>query len=63
MGGYRGRQQHVFDQCYKALYDLLGQQKIRPFVDETLGFEQLPTGLKRLFDRQSKGRIMFDPGI
>jgi NADPH2:quinone reductase len=61
MGGYRGRDNKSFDDCYEVLYEMLGNDKIHPLVDQVIGFEGLPEMMQRLANRKSKGRIMFDP--
>jgi D-arabinose 1-dehydrogenase-like Zn-dependent alcohol dehydrogenase len=37
------------------------EDRINPLVDAVVGFDQLPEMLQRLANRQSKGRIVFDP--
>jgi|Marorgknorr_s2lv_3_1036020.scaffolds.fasta_scaffold00248_20 NADPH2:quinone reductase len=61
MGGYRGRSEAPFEQCYAELYQLLIDGKIDPLVDEVIGFNDLPNALKRLADRKTKGRVVFVP--
>jgi NADPH:quinone reductase-like Zn-dependent oxidoreductase len=62
MGGYRGRDEKPFDDCYRELYAMLMKGRISPLVDAVVGFDQLPEMLERLSKRKSKGRIVFDPG-
>ena len=62
MGGYRGRDDKPFDDCYRELYAMLMEDRINPLVDAIVGFDQLPEMLQRLANRKSKGRIVFDPG-
>ncbi|MBT5686836.1 MAG: zinc-binding dehydrogenase, partial [Gammaproteobacteria bacterium] len=61
MGGYRGRDEKPFDDCYRELYTMLIEDRISPLVDAVIGFDQLPEMLQRLANRQSKGRIVFSP--
>ena len=63
MGGYRGRDDVPFKQCYEELYDLLLAGTISPLVDEVIGFEGLPGAFQRLADRQTKGRVVFTPAL
>ncbi len=62
MGGYRGRDDKPFKQCYDELYQLLLDKKISPWVDEVVGFDSLPDAMLRLANRQTKGRVIFNPG-
>ena len=50
-----------FARCYAELNAWLLEGKIKPWVDDVVGFDELPTALKRLADRQTKGRLVFDP--
>ena len=61
MGGYRGRNNQAFTDCYDTLYDMLVAGKINPLIDSVVGFDGLPDALKQLADRKTKGRIIFDP--
>mgnify|MGYP001828027850 CR=1 FL=1 len=61
MGGYRQVDPAPFEQCYTELYQLLEAGKIEPLVSETIGMNDLPRGLKDLFDRKTTGRVVFDP--
>lgn len=61
MGGYRGRDDKPLTACYNELYKLLLEKRIDPLIDAVIGFDQLPEMMKRLADRKSKGRIVFDP--
>jgi NADPH2:quinone reductase len=61
MGGYRSIDPAPFKQCYDELYAQLLAGKIDPLVSETLGMNDLPRGLKDLFDRKTTGRVVFDP--
>ncbi len=61
MGGYRGRKQQPFDQCYEDLFAMLREDRIHPLVDFTVGFDGLGKALRDLADRKTMGRVMFDP--
>lgn len=61
MGGYRQHDPKPFARCYEALHELLRSGAIRPLVDEVVGFSGLPEALRRLANRKTKGRVMFDP--
>jgi NADPH2:quinone reductase len=61
MGGYRGRDEGAFRECYEELHELLIAGKINPWVDDVVGFEGLPGALQRLANRETKGRVIFDP--
>lgn len=61
MGGYRQRNLEPFERCYEELYSLLKAGRISPTVDSVVGFDELPTALKRLADRRTVGRVIFDP--
>lgn len=63
MGGYRTRNREPFERCYRAIYGLLTEERIRPLIDSTVGFDGLPEALKRLADRQTVGRVIFDPRL
>ena len=63
MGGYRGRDDQPLTACYDELYKLLLEERINPLVDAVIGFDQLPMMMKRLADRKSKGRSVFDPRL
>ena len=61
MGGYRQKQPAPFARCYGELHGWLRENKIHPLVDEIIGFDALPKTLERLANRQTKGRVIFDP--
>ena len=61
MGGYRGRDDRPFQRCYQELYQMLLDNQLNPLVDEVIGFDSLPGGLQKLANRQTMGRLMFDP--
>ena len=61
MGGYRQKQPGPFERCYRELHGWLREEKIHPLVDEVIGFDALPMTLKRLSNRKTKGRVIFDP--
>lgn len=61
MGGYRGRDESQFNRCYGEMFKLMLADRIHPLIDYTVGFEDLPTAMKSLHDRKTRGRVMFDP--
>jgi len=61
MGGYRQKDPTPFKRCYEELHQLLLAKKISPLVDEVIGFAALPGALQRLANRETKGRVVFDP--
>ena len=61
MGGYRGRNEQAFDDCYRELYDMLRDDRIHPLIDAVVPFDELPGALKLLADRKTKGRLVLDP--
>ena len=63
MGGYRTRNREPFERCYAAIYGLLAEDRIHPLIDSTVGFDGLPSALKRLADRKTIGRVVFDPRL
>jgi NADPH2:quinone reductase len=61
MGGYRYRNTEPFRRCYAELYGLLLAGRISPTIDSVVGFDDLPGSLKRLAERKTVGRVIFDP--
>lgn len=61
MGGYRQRDPAPFDRCYEELHRMLLANEISPLVDEVIGFDALPGALRRLANRETTGRVVFDP--
>ena len=61
MGGYRQKDPTPFARCYEALYRMLQDGAIKPLISEVIGFDSLPDALTRLANRQTTGRIVFDP--
>ena len=61
MGGYRSHDIPALNNCFATLNELLLEEKISPLVDEVVGFRDLPVSLKKLANRQTKGRVIFDP--
>ena len=61
MGGYHQKDPTPFKRCYEELHNLLLTHKISPLIDEVVGFDALPTALLRLANRETKGRVVFDP--
>ncbi len=63
MGGCRERQPALVRRCYEDLHRQLETGAIKPLVSETVGFRGLPEALRRLANRQTTGRLLFDPAI
>ena len=63
MGGYRGRDDKPFDHCYAELYEWLEAGKIHPLIDTTVGFDGLADAMVDLYERKTRGRVMFDPRL
>ncbi|MCZ6870184.1 MAG: NADPH:quinone oxidoreductase family protein [Gammaproteobacteria bacterium] len=63
MGGYRDRHPDIVRRCYEDLHQQLLDEKISPFVSEVIGFDALPDALRRLADRRTVGRVVFDPSF
>ena len=61
MGGYRGRDEAPFQRCYQDLYKMLRANRLHPLIDDVIGFDALPNGLLKLANRQTMGRVIFDP--
>ncbi|MCZ6619337.1 MAG: NADPH:quinone oxidoreductase family protein [Gammaproteobacteria bacterium] len=61
MGGYRQKDPTPFRRCYEELHNLLLDRKISPLVDAVIGFDLLPDALLRLANRETIGRVVFDP--
>ena len=63
MGGYRNINSEPLQQCYDEVYGLLLDGKIDPLVSQTVGMADLPRALKDLFERNTTGRVIFDPRL
>ena len=61
MGGYRGRDETYFERCYGELFSLLSAGEIHPLVDDVVGFDGLGGAFLNLYERKTRGRILFDP--
>lgn len=61
MGIYREKDPALVRRCYEDLHAALVERRIEPFVSEVIGFEELKSGLLKLFNRQTVGRVVFDP--
>ena len=61
MGGYRNIDPEPLRQCYDEVYGLLLDGKIDPLVSQTVGMADLPAALQDLFERNTTGRVIFDP--
>ena len=62
MGGYRGRDDTQFQHCYRELYQMVQAERLNPLIDKVIGFDELPATLLQLANRETKGRVIFDPG-
>ncbi len=63
MGGYRGRNDEPFDRCFAELYGWLEAGKIHPLIDTVVGFAGLANAMIDLYERRTRGRVMFDPRL
>ena len=61
MGGYRERRIDLVRECYADLHGQLERGEIKPFVSEVIDFDAVPQALLRLSERQTTGRVVFDP--
>jgi|TARA_B100001971_G_scaffold193103_1_gene197906 NADPH2:quinone reductase len=61
MGGYQREEPAVLSRCYAELHQQLVDGTIDPLISEVIGFDAVPEALKRLADRGTTGRIVFDP--
>lgn len=61
MGGYRSRDIAPLRRCYDQLHQQLLDGTLRPRISEVIGFDGLPEALHRLANRQTTGRLVFDP--
>ncbi|MDE0007485.1 MAG: NADPH:quinone oxidoreductase family protein [Gammaproteobacteria bacterium] len=61
MGGYRERRIDLVRECYADLHGRLERGEIKPFVSEVIDFDAVPQALRRLSERQTTGRVVFDP--
>ena len=61
MGGYRERDPGPFERCYRELHEWLLAGRFEPLISEVIGFDELPAALRRLADRGTTGRVIFDP--
>ena len=61
MGGYRERRIDLVRKCYADLHGQLERGEIKPFVSEVIDFDAVPQALRRLAERQTTGRVVFDP--
>lgn len=63
MGGYRERDPATLKRCYSELHQQLLDGILDPLVSEVIGFADLPESMRRLSNRQTTGRIVFDPAL
>ena len=61
MGGYRERRIELVRECYADLHARLLRGEIKPYVSEMIDFDAVPQTLRRLSERQTTGRVIFDP--
>ena len=61
MGSYREKDPALVRRCYEELHSDLLAGRIEPFVSEVIGFDDLKDGLLKLFNRETVGRVVFDP--
>ena len=61
MGAYRKQDPAPFDRCYNELYEMLDNGEIDPWIDSVVGFEELQGALLSLANRETKGRLVFEP--
>jgi len=41
---------------------MLQAERLNPLIDKVIGFDELPATLLQLANRETKGRVIFDPG-
>jgi|TARA_Y100000310_G_scaffold341105_1_gene439168 NADPH2:quinone reductase len=63
MGGYQSEDPAVLRRCYAELHEQLLDGSIDPLISQVIGFEALPQALRRLSERRSTGRVIFDPEL
>ena len=61
MGAYRKQDPAPFERCYNELYEMLDKGQIEPWIDSVVDFEELPAALLSLANRETKGRLVFEP--
>jgi NADPH2:quinone reductase len=61
MGGYRGRMDHLLDECYEELWGLVSSGALEPLVSRELSLEDLMVGLVDLDNRRTTGRVLLVP--
>ncbi len=61
MGGYRERDPAVLRRCYADLHRQLSNGTMEPLISEVIGFDDLPAAMQRLANRQTTGRLVWDP--
>jgi NADPH2:quinone reductase len=57
-GLYRRRAPHVVGETHAALMDLHRAGAIDPLVSEILPMDQVPDGLRRIYDRGTVGKLV-----
>ena len=61
MGGYRERHPELVRECYQDLHRRLVAGELDPLVSELIGFDGVPTALRRLAEGKTTGRVVFVP--
>ena len=61
MGAYRKQDPAPFERCYNELYEMLDKGQIEPWIDSVVDFDELPAALLSLANRETKGRLVFEP--
>ena len=60
-GLYQTKDPQLIRDCHAQLSKMVAEGAIRPLVGERLGLEEVASGLQRLADGASVGRIVFTP--
>lgn len=61
MGGYRQRDNSVFERCYAELYAMAAEGQLHPLIDRVVGDDGLLQALRDLYERRSAGRLIYQP--
>ena len=61
MGAYRDHMPELVRRCYVELHQALLDGTFDAVVSEVIGFDALPETLARLANRETVGRVVFDP--
>jgi NADPH:quinone reductase len=60
-GLYQTKDQAAIRECHAQLVELAADGLIRPLISERLGLADVPSGIQRLVDGDTIGRIVFQP--